>query len=204
MNLKFKVFTGGIFETNCYLVECPEGNLLIDAPEGAAKAFDGAPVSALFLTHGHFDHVVDGAEIKRTHGCEVLYHPETGALVETAEAFKKFGFALEIEPFEATRRVEETANFQLLGTTWQLLHVPGHCPGSLCLFHPESGQLFAGDTLFRESVGRSDLPGGDGALLSRMIHEKLFSLPEATVVHPGHGPSTTIGHEKKYNPFLVG
>ena len=83
-----------------------------------------------------------------------------------------------------------------------VFHVPGHCPGSLCFFFPDSLSLIGGDVLFREGVGRWDLPGGDGPLLFEGIREKLFPLDPATVVFPGHGPATTIGHERDHNPYV--
>jgi hydroxyacylglutathione hydrolase len=83
-----------------------------------------------------------------------------------------------------------------------VLLVPGHSPGHLCFYVPAQGFVIGGDALFRESIGRTDLPGGTHAALVRNIREKLFTLPDSTVVYPGHGPETTIGHEKKYNPFL--
>ncbi|MFV0337229.1 MAG: MBL fold metallo-hydrolase [Chthoniobacterales bacterium] len=202
MENKFKTFTGGIFETNCYLLKCPNGNLLVDAPDGADHAFQNEEIDILFLTHGHFDHVIDAAKIQARHGCEILYHPETSPLVETADAFKKYGFALEITPFKATRLISAQKGIELLGTNWDLLDVPGHCPGSLALYHPETGNVFSGDALFKESIGRTDLPGGDTELLLRSIREQLFTLPDSSKVYPGHGGATTIGSEKKHNPFL--
>lgn len=200
--LKFKSFTGGIFETNCFLVELPGGRLLIDAPQGAADHFANEKIDLLLLTHGHFDHVIDGAEIMRRQGCPCAIHPDSFPLVSSRDAFRKFGFALEIEPFAPELLLEEGPNQTLLGEAFDLFHVPGHCPGSLCLWHREGGQLFGGDVLFRRGVGRWDLPGGDAELLFRGIREKLFPLPDATVVYPGHGPSTTIGEEKHENPYV--
>jgi glyoxylase-like metal-dependent hydrolase (beta-lactamase superfamily II) len=98
--------------------------------------------------------------------------------------------------------LKEGAGQNLGGQIFDVLHVPGHCPGSLCFWHRESGHLFGGDVLFAGGVGRWDLPGGDRELLFRGIREKLYPLPEATEVHPGHGPSTTIGREKVGNPFV--
>ncbi|MFV0416160.1 MAG: MBL fold metallo-hydrolase [Chthoniobacterales bacterium] len=202
MKDKFKTFTGGIFETNCYLLNCSGGNLLVDAPDGADQAFADEKIDILFLTHGHFDHVIDAAKIQARHDCEILYHPETSALVETADAFKKYGFALEITPFKASRLVNAQKGIDLLGTQWDLLDVPGHCPGSLALYHAGAENVFSGDALFKESIGRSDLPGGDHALLLKSIRDQLFTLPDTTSVYPGHGGLSSIGHEKKHNPFL--
>jgi glyoxylase-like metal-dependent hydrolase (beta-lactamase superfamily II) len=88
--------------------------------------------------------------------------------------------------------------------TFHIVHTPGHTQGSLCLWIPSQSKLVAGDTLFRESIGRTDLPGGDGRQIVVSIREKLFALPEATTVVPGHGPNTTIAHERERNPFVRG
>jgi hydroxyacylglutathione hydrolase len=202
MSLKFKKFTGGIFETNCFFLEKPGGNVLIDAPQGAAEEFANEKIDLLLLTHGHFDHVVDAAEILRRHGCRCGIHADSLPLVNDREAFRKFGFALEIEPIQPDLILAEGPAQDLGGWVFDLLHVPGHCPGSLCFWHRESGNLFGGDVLFRGGVGRWDLPGGDQDLLFRGIREKLYPLPEETVVHPGHGPSTTIAQEKSGNPYV--
>lgn len=200
--LKFKSFTGGIFETNCYLLELPEGNVLIDAPQGAAAHFADEKIDLLLLTHGHFDHVVDGAEIIRSHACRCGIHADSLPLVNSADAFKNYGFALEIEPFDPDWILDEGPEQTFLGASFDLVHVPGHCPGSLCFLHRESGHLFGGDVLFRRGVGRWDLPGGDGELLFKGIREKLYKLPDSIIVHPGHGPSTTLGEEKRENPYV--
>ena len=200
--MKFKKFTGGIFETNAFLVETPGGNLLFDAPQGAAEAFAGVKIDLLLLTHGHFDHVVDGAEILRQHQCRCIIGQDSLPLVTTADAFTKYGFNLEIEPFQPDWIIGEGPDQEFFGEHFHVLEVPGHCPGSLCFYHPASGHLFGGDVLFRGGVGRWDLPGGDQHLLFTGIREKLYPLPESTIVHPGHGPDTTIGEERRSNPFV--
>lgn len=200
--LRFKLFTGGVFDTNCYLIETPTGKVLVDAPDGAAGAFANEKISHLLLTHGHFDHVVDAARIQREHGCPIYFHPDTTPMVSTADGFRKFGFALDIEPFQADHLVHEGPN-QLFGSlSMDVFEVPGHCPGSLCFYHSSSGMVFGGDVLFAGAIGRWDLPGGNQELLLSKIREKLFPLPNSTRVFPGHGPETTIGEEKAQNPFF--
>jgi hydroxyacylglutathione hydrolase len=95
-------------------------------------------------------------------------------------------------------------DLEVAGVTLKVIHTPGHTPGSLCLWAPDAGLLFSGDTLFRESIGRTDLPGGDMSLILRSIVERLFALPEATRVLPGHMQETSIAHEKAHNPFVGG
>jgi glyoxylase-like metal-dependent hydrolase (beta-lactamase superfamily II) len=200
--LQFKSFTGGPFETNCFLVEAPEGRILFDAPEGADARFAGEKIGLLVLTHGHWDHTADAAAVQRRHGCPVVCHAETVPMLAEGDFFERAGFPLRIETLQPDRIVGEGAGQDFLGLTLDLLDVPGHCPGSLCFHDPRGGVLVGGDVLFRGGVGRWDLPGGDGDLLGRGIREKIYSLPDATVVLPGHGPATTVGEEKASNPFV--
>jgi len=196
-----EVFTGGGLETNAYLIPCPEGNILVDAPEGAATAFAKGRVSLLLLTHGHFDHVWDAAAAASLHGCPVVMHPVTQEIVNDRNLLRRIGIDLEITPVSATSFLSE-GPVTLLGKTFNLLEVPGHCPGSICLHEQESARIYGGDVLFAGGVGRWDLPGGDRELLLEGIRSKLLTLPPETTVFPGHGPSTTIGKEKRSNPYL--
>lgn len=196
------MFTGGALETNSYLIRCPEGNLLVDAPEGAAEAFRKTPISLLVLTHGHFDHVWDAAAVARLHGCPVAMHPVTEEMLADRGLLRRFGMDLEVEPVAASQKLSEGAGVDLLGRKFDLYEVPGHCPGSLCLHDLASGRLYGGDVLFAGGVGRWDLPGGDRDLLLSGIRRKLLPLPKRTIVHPGHGPATTIGEESVNNPYL--
>lgn len=201
---KFKNFTGGPFETNCFLVEAPEGNILFDAPEGADAHFAEDQVDLLILTHGHWDHVADAAAIKRRHGCRVLCHPETQPMIAEEDFFERMGFPMRIETVEPDELVTEGRGQNFLGRTFDVLEVPGHCPGSLCFYDMKAGILIGGDVLFAGGIGRWDLPGGDGELLRRGIREKILTLPEVVEVWPGHGPATTVGREKTTNPFVGG
>lgn len=197
-----KMFTGGALETNSYLLACPEGNILIDAPEGAAEAFRDTPIAMLLLTHAHYDHVWDAAAVARHHGCPVMMHPITESMLADRNLLRRFGIDLEVEPVKADQPLLEGASQKLLGRSFDILEVPGHCPGSLCIHDTEANLLFGGDVLFAGGVGRWDLPGGDRDLLLSGISQKLLPLPGRTVVLPGHGPSTTIGEEKANNPYL--
>ena len=189
-------------QTNAYLIACPYGNILIDAPEGAALAMKNIPISLLVLTHGHFDHVWDAAEIARIHQCPVAMHATTEEMLADRNLLRRFGLDLEVEPVAASMLLKEEKGKQLLGLSFDLLEVPGHCPGSLCLYTESAGMLFGGDVLFAGGVGRWDLPGGDRELLLSGIKTKIISLPPITRVYPGHGPSTSIGEEQRSNPYL--
>lgn len=202
--LKFKTFTGGPYETNCFLVEGPGGNILFDAPEGADAHFAGEKIDLLVLTHGHWDHTADAAAIKRRHGCRVLCHADTVPMVSEGDFFQRLGFPLHIDPVTPDGLLGEGSGQELLGLATDILDVPGHCPGSLCFHFPQHGILVGGDVLFRGGIGRWDLPGGDGELLVRGIRGKILTLPSETAVLPGHGPDTTVGDEARENPFVRG
>jgi glyoxylase-like metal-dependent hydrolase (beta-lactamase superfamily II) len=200
--LKLDTFTGGIFDTNCFFL--PENGILIDAPQDAADwlAQKGHRVKTLLLTHGHIDHVWDAARIQREHGCRVGYHRDTEPMVTQADFFRSFGFAWDIEPITPDLLIEEGPSLIVETIAFQVLLVPGHCPGSLCFLHKSERVLFGGDVLFRGGVGRWDLPGGDRELLFRGIREKVFALEDDVTVWPGHGPATKVGLERTTNPYV--
>jgi hydroxyacylglutathione hydrolase len=202
--MNYKQFCGGIFETNCYLLESPQGWILFDAPEGSCEWVKslGIDPKLLLLTHGHIDHVQDVARVKREFECPIGCHPLTAPMISDRGFFRSFGFELEIEPAKPDFLIEETTSRDFLGAQFQVLEVPGHCPGSLCFFLPEDQLLIGGDVLFAGSIGRGDLPGGDIDLLVTGIRKKLFPLGDDVIVLPGHGPPTRVGTEKKTNPFL--
>ena len=200
--MKFKTFTGGPYQTNCFAAETPGGLVLFDAPEGADEAFAGGNIGLLVLTHGHWDHVADAAAICQRHGCPLLCHAETVPMVSEEDFFLRQGFPFRTRTVPVSRTLSEGRAQDFLGWPLDVLEVPGHCPGSLCFYSPDEAVLFGGDVLFRGGVGRWDLPGGDAQLLQRGIREKIFTLPENTTVLPGHGPSTTVGEEKSSNPFV--
>ena len=202
--MNYKQFCGGIFETNCYLLKAPQGWILFDAPEGSCEWVRslGVDPKLLLLTHGHVDHVQDVARIKRQFGCSIGCHPLTAPMISDREFFRSFGFELEIEPAKPDFLIEETPSREFLGAQFQVLEVPGHCPGSLCFFLPKDRLLIGGDVLFAGSIGRGDLPGGDSEVLVQEIGKKLFPLGDEVTVLPGHGPPTTIGTERRTNPFV--
>ena len=202
--MNYKQFCGGIFETNCYLLKAPQGWILFDAPQGSCEWVEslGIDLKLLLLTHGHIDHVQDVAKIKRQFGCPIGCHPLTAPMISDREFFRSFGFELEIEPAKPDFLIEETPSRDFLGAHFQVMEVPGHCPGSLCFFLPDDRLLIGGDVLFAGSIGRGDLPGGDIDLLVREVRKKLFPLGDQVTVLPGHGPRTLIGTERRTNPFV--
>ncbi len=200
--MRIHSFTGGVFDTNCFFIE--EHGILIDAPQTAAQwlAAKGHKVTLLLLTHGHVDHILDAARIRREHGCKVAYHADTRPMMTDPDFFKKFGFQFDVEPAEADHLLDETPSQILNDIDFQILLVPGHCPGSLCFFDKRARVLFGGDVLFAGSIGRTDLPGGDHPLLISGIKNKVLPLGDDVTLLPGHGPATKLGVERRNNPFL--
>ncbi len=202
--MKIETYTGGIFDTNAYLVTLPGGRMLIDAPQGVADWVDllEAKIDLLLLTHAHIDHVMDAAELKRRHQCPIYGHADSSPILEDPGMLKRLGFQLEFEPVKLDRELAEGPDQEICGHRFALFDVPGHCPGSLCFLSETEHILFGGDVLFAGGIGRWDLPGGDRELLLDGIRKKLFVLDDAVKVLSGHGPATTIGAEKRNNPFF--
>ena len=202
--MHYKTFTGGVFETNCYLAEAPKGLILFDAPDGVCQWLvqTKQTPALLILTHGHIDHVQDVSRIKKTFGCPIGCHPETEPMIADPEFFRRFGFGFDLEPTKPDFFITETPERDFLGLKFQVLEVPGHCPGSLCFFDRSDGVLIGGDVLFAGGVGRWDLPGGDADVLFDGIRQKLFPLGDNVTVLSGHGPPTRMGTERQTNPFV--
>jgi len=146
--------------------------------------------------------VWDAARVQREHKCLVGYHAETEQMVTEPDFFKNYGYMWEIETISPGFHIEESASTVIEGRDFQVLLVPGHCPGSLCFLDKQERILFGGDVLFAGGVGRWDLPGGDGELLFRGIKEKVFPLGDDVTVLPGHGPATKVGIERETNPYV--
>ena len=198
-------FTGGIAETNAYLLDTPSGKLLIDAPEGILqwlKTHQQSPV-AVFLTHQHFDHVMDAAGVQSEFGCPIFaWRPHSKDLTLESLFNRHTGAGLSVPIYRVDHVLEGMSSAQIAGIDWTLFRIPGHSPDSVCIYNPATGDLFGGDVLFAGGVGRSDFPGGSHAQLIQGIEQKLLPLPDQTLVHPGHGPITTIGEERDSNPYL--
>ncbi|MBN1143108.1 MAG: MBL fold metallo-hydrolase [Bacteroidales bacterium] len=153
-------------------------------------------------THGHFDHVFGNAWFKDLFQCQVIMHSDDLELIQHADKYAGlFGFEIDMPPVP-DRLVAHGDRVHFGSSQLEIIHVPGHSPGSVCLYSREDRFVISGDVLFSGSIGRSDLPGGNHFLLVEGIREKLMTLPRDTVVWPGHGPHTTIGHEYDTNPFL--
>lgn len=198
----------GPLATNGYVFRAPRGWVAVDAPEGMLEWVReiGVAPDLLLLTHQHFDHVLGAGALWRRFGCPVWSFAERSPALTLEEMFDGLdGTSFEIGDYPVDRRVGEQGAAQpldVLGAEMRVIHVPGHSPDSVCFFHPASGVLFGGDVLFAGGIGRTDFPGGDAALLAGGIREKIFPLGDDTRVYPGHGVATTVGDERRSNPFV--
>ncbi|MCF7686702.1 MAG: MBL fold metallo-hydrolase [Cephaloticoccus sp.] len=201
----------GMIQTNAYLLTDPEKGeaVLIDAPGEVWAQIeplltkDRCRLVEVWLTHGHWDHTQGAAEVVRTTGAKVRAHADDRVLIETPEVMKRFmDLDLRLEPVKVDHWVGQGDEFEALGSNIAVRHVPGHCPGNVLFHLVESDAAFVGDALFKSSVGRTDLPGGDFDQLERSIREQIYTLPDQTKVYPGHGPATTVAMEKATNPYV--
>lgn len=210
--MKIHVLPSGPIQTIGYLLtESATGEaVLVDAPGDILErirpllAKEGCKLTELWLTHGHWDHTQDAAKVKRETGALVRAHKHDTALIETPEVMKPFLIpGISLEPVKIDAFLEPGKSFAALGREVEVRHVPGHCPGNVLFYFADAKAAFVGDALFNGGVGRWDLPGGDFDLLARSIREQIYTLPDDTVVLPGHGPRTTVGDEKASNPFVA-
>lgn len=207
--IQVRRFTVGPVAANCYLARAPGSATLVLVDPGAepdrilsaAEAWD-AEVEAVLLTHGHMDHVGGVAEVTRRTGAPVHLHPADRDLYDrAAEHAAAYGLQVPAPP-PPDHELEHGARLRAAGLEWGVRHAPGHSPGGVVL--TAGGDAFVGDCVFQGSVGRVDLPGGDGETLLASIREQILTLPDDTTLWPGHGPETTVEREAGSNPFLTG
>ena len=165
------------------------------------KDHDLIPVK-LVNTHCHIDHILGNAFVAETYHLVLCAHEGEKPVLESGQQVSAM-YGIPYTPSPAIKEYLNEGQTIIFGnTTLTLFFTPGHSPASLCFYHEASKKIIAGDVLFQGSIGRTDLPGGDYDTLIRSIKTKLFTLPDDVIVYPGHGPTTTIGYEKKYNPFF--
>lgn len=198
----------GMVQTNCYGLMNKQTKEMIlidpgDSPETIVAMVDrmqGKPV-AVFLTHGHFDHILAVKEIKEKYGIPVYAGREEADVLAEVSLNKTDVMHRPISVYPDVL-VDDLEELTMAGFSVQVLHTPGHTKGSVCYYFPEEKLLVSGDTLFRESVGRTDLPTGNTGQIIESVRRLIQMIPEDVDVLPGHESATTIGHEKRYNPFV--
>jgi hydroxyacylglutathione hydrolase len=205
----------GLLQCNCSIFgdESSREAMVIDPGDNiddilAVLRRHSLTVKAIVITHAHIDHIGGAAKLKAATGAPVYMNQKDQELYDHLDVQASW---LGMKTPERTAIDSDARDGDTLklgtgdrATVFHVLHTPGHTQGSLSLWIPAENKLIAGDTLFRDSIGRTDLPGGDGRAILRSIREKLLALPPEAVVIPGHGPNTTIGREKERNPFLQG
>jgi len=199
--MKIRSYTGGMAQTNAYLIGENDHCILIDAPLGVGDWLksEGATPSDLLLTHQHYDHVEGAAELANQGVNIHAYAPHSQEL--TLELLlQQSGIPLSVTPYTVNHLLRDETTLKVSDWTFKLEHIPGHSTDSIAFITDD--RAFSGDTLFSGGIGRADLPGGDMELLIRGIREKLLTLKGNTTIFPGHGPSTTIAEEQATNIYL--
>src|SRR5437899_6237510 len=196
----------GRLQTNCFIVQSQAEAIIVDPrdePERILRFIKDIDATPTFIvaTHTHFDHVLGVDGVRKAAKTPFLIHQDDLPMLESMQSRVRQFMGFEVPPPPKVDGYLEDGEFLNLGDeTIRILHTPGHSPGSISL--SGDGYVLTGDALFNQSIGRTDLPGGDLETLIRSIRERLFKLDDDTIVYPGHGPETTIGDEKLANPFV--
>lgn len=200
----------GLLQSNCYVLGCEntQRGVIID-PGDSARAIlrlvgqQELTIEQILLTHAHFDHVMALEPVQLATGASALLHPADLPVLRDAPERVSLWLDTEIDPLPDPDGFLEHGQIIRFGDEeLEVRFTPGHAPGHVVFVHHAGRQLFGGDTLFQGSIGRYDLPLADGPTLLRSIREQLFTLPDDYTVYPGHGPATTIGDERRHNPFV--
>ncbi len=207
---QIRTFAGGPFAENTYLAYEEDGKtgVLVDPGAVTASALAeverlGLHLEAVLLTHAHLDHIEGVAAVRRVVRAPIHLHPADRPLYDAVlDHAAGFGVAVERPP-PPDAALAHGQSLAFAGTVWEVRHAPGHAPGHVVLYSEAEGVCFAGDVVFAGSIGRTDLPGGDFRTLMASIRREILSLPDDTRLLTGHGPETTVGFERRTNPFLV-
>jgi hydroxyacylglutathione hydrolase len=206
--LHIETFTLSDLMTNCYFVHDGDVGWLVDVgfqPEAMLHraAESGVRIEKIVLTHAHADHIAGlGQARERFPDAPVMIHPDEQAFLTDANLNLSAPFGMPITFAEAEQTLEPGQMLTLGDSTFEVRHTPGHSPGGVSLIAHDQGKAIVGDALFAGSIGRTDFPTSDHDALIRGIREQLLTLPDDTMIHPGHGPTSTIGQERRTNPFL--
>jgi glyoxylase-like metal-dependent hydrolase (beta-lactamase superfamily II) len=207
--LKCETLVVGQMQTNCYFLydEDTKDCLIVDPGDEAEKIIGFIHkkefhVKAILLTHGHFDHITAAEQVREETGVEIYASKEEQELLEDAHLNISV-MVRKPTTLKADRWFEDGQEVEMLGQTMRCIGTPGHTHGGMCYYFPKAGILFSGDTLFQESVGRTDFPTGSISEMIASIREKLLPLPDAVRVFPGHGLMTTMQNERMFNPYAM-
>jgi glyoxylase-like metal-dependent hydrolase (beta-lactamase superfamily II) len=205
------VIPAGPIQTNAFLLtDAPRGEaVLIDAPGDVwprvreVLAKENCRLAELWITHGHWDHVQGVNEVVKATGAKVRAHAADQHMMANPSIVEaRMGFSLGLQAVYPDAWVNQGDRLSALGETVEVRHVPGHCPGNVLFYFASEKAAFVGDAIFSGSVGRTDLPGGSFEELERSIRTQIYTLPDATTLYPGHGGTTTVGKEKRDNPYV--
>jgi hydroxyacylglutathione hydrolase len=205
----FEVVVVGPLSVNCFILGCEETRegVVVD-PGGDVERIiqpvqrHGLTVRYIINTHGHFDHIGGNRQAIAAFGAPLLIHQADAPMLDrVADVGRMYGIQGENSP-GADDFLVDGMEIEFGACRMKVLHTPGHTQGGCCLYLAEEGKIITGDTLFADSIGRTDLPGGSHDQLLASIRSKLFTLPDDVIAYPGHGPETTIGHEKRHNPYF--
>lgn len=208
-SFRIKTCVLGDVSTNCYIIyrEGTDRAVIVDPADNGPYLLNkcrelGVEPEAILLTHGHFDHILAVEDIRRAFRCKVYAHMDEERILQDASLNLSGTLGTDRMGLSADHLLKDGDVLQMLGYDWKVLATPGHTAGSVCYYIESEDVLISGDTLFAESLGRTDLPTGNLSHIIRSITKTLFLLPDDTMVYPGHGEPTTIGHEKQYNPVV--
>ena len=199
--MNIDIYTGGLAETNGYLIQTEHATILFDAPAGIHKWLTDREIEVthVILTHQHWDHSHDTSFFTDAKVIAFADHSEDLILQENFK--KRYDIPLEVKPYTVDQKPKHNQELTIGDISFKVLHVPGHSPDSIAFFCKSEQMCIGGDVLFQNSCGRVDLPGGSPEDLINSIEKTLFKLPADTTVFPGHGPETSIEEEKKNNPY---
>jgi glyoxylase-like metal-dependent hydrolase (beta-lactamase superfamily II) len=204
-----EVLPVGMLQCNCSIFgdETTREAMVVDPGDEIDSILEivrrhGLTVKSIVITHAHIDHIGGANKLKQATGAPVYMNPNDIALQKMLDLQAAMLGMRPVENVEIDAAAKDGDTLLVGAAEVHVIHTPGHTQGSICLWMPSEGKLAAGDTLFRDSIGRTDLPGGNGKQILQSIHQRLLPLPGETIVIPGHGDATTIQREKERNPFL--